>query len=323
VGAREGVAFYAVDRAGKHVVLPSRLGFAFRGARALGDSLRVASSTRATVDTTWSLPWGEVARVREHYNELRVGFAETTSAARRFILAVRTFDDGIGFRYEVSDSGGLGEFEMTDELTEFAIADDARAWWIHANVPRPDRYEDLFSASPVSNLDTVQTPLTLELQNGVVAVIHEANLVDYAGIGLAGHFESRTLRTALAPWADGIKVRGRAPFVTPWRTIQLADRVQDLAPSLLALKLNPPSRIQNASWITPMKYDGIWWGMHLNVYTWGQGPKHGATTANAKRYIDFAAANGLRGTLVEGWNVGWDGDWIANRNGFSFTKSYP
>jgi len=322
IGTRDGAAYYSVDRSGKHVILPSRLGFAFRGVRALGDSVRLQSSTRNSVDTTWSLPWGEVARVREHYNELRVQFIESAVTHRQFTVAVRAFDDGIGFRYEVGDAG-LGDFEMTDELTEFTIADDARAWWIHANVPRPDRYEDLFSASPVSNLDTVQTPLTLELQNGVVAVIHEANLVDYAGLNLAGRFESRTLRAALAPWADGVKVRGRAPFVTPWRTIQLADRVEDLAPSVLGLKLNPPSRIQNTSWIEPMKYDGIWWGMHINVYTWGQGPKHGATTANAERYIDFAAGNGLRGTLVEGWNLGWDGDWIANRNGFSFTQPYP
>src|SRR5690348_14092582 len=323
IGAREGIAFYSVDRGSKHVMLPSRLGFAFRGARVLGDSVRVVTSMRASRDTTWSVPWGDVSRVREHYNELRVQFAEDVAPRRRFAVVARAFDDGIGFRYEVADSGGFGDFEMTDELTEFTLADDARAWWIHANVPRPDRYEDLYSSSPVSVLDTVQTPLTIEMQNGIRLVIHEANLVDYAGLQLAGHYESNTLRAALAPWADGIKVRGRAPFVTPWRTIQLADRVEDLAPSVLGLKLNPPSRIENTSWITPMKYDGIWWGMHLNIYTWSQGPKHGATTANAERYIDFAAANGLRGTLVEGWNVGWDGDWIANGDKFSFTRSYP
>jgi alpha-glucosidase len=142
-------------------------------------------------------------------------------------------------------------------------------------------------------------------------------------MNLAGRYESRTLRAALAPWADGVKVRGRAPFVTPWRTIQLADRLEELAPSVLGLKLNPPSRVADASAFRPMKYDGIWWGMHLGVMTWGEGPKHGATTANTKRYVDFAAANGLGGTLVEGWNVGWDGDWMKNRNGFSFTQPYP
>jgi alpha-glucosidase len=119
-------------------------------------------------------------------------------------------------------------------------------------------------------------------------------------------------------------VRGRAPFVTPWRTIRLADRVEDLAPSVLTLKLNPPSRIANTSWITPMKYNGVWWGMHLNTQTWGSGPKHGANTATVKQYLDFAAANGLGGTLVEGWNIGWDGDWY-NTGGpaFRFTEAYP
>jgi alpha-glucosidase len=155
-------------------------------------------------------------------------------------------------------------------------------------------------------------------------VIHEANLVDYARMFLKGpRMEGRTLRAALAPWADGIKVRGQTPFMTPWRTIQLADRATDLAPSLLGLNLNPPNVLASTDWIHPMKYVGIWWGMHLGVMTWSSGPKHGATTVNAKRYIDFAAANGFGGVLVEGWNVGWDGDWIANRDAFSFTKAYP
>jgi alpha-glucosidase len=135
--------------------------------------------------------------------------------------------------------------------------------------------------------------------------------------------EGRTLHAALAPMADGIKVRGRTPFVTPWRTIQLADRPIDLAPSVLGLNLNPPSALARTDWIHPMKYVGIWWGMHINTMTWSSGPKHGATTANARRYIDFAAENGLGGVLVEGWNVGWDGDWIANRDAFSFTQAYP
>jgi alpha-glucosidase len=176
----------------------------------------------------------------------------------------------------------------------------------------------------VSTLDSVQTPLTMETSSGMHVVIHEADLVDYPRMFLAGpRMESRTLRAALAPWADGVKVRGRAPFVTPWRTIQLADRAEDLAPSLLGMKLNPPSRLADASWIQPQKYVGIWWGMHVNTMTWSSGPKHGATTANTRRYIDFAAANGFKGVLVEGWNVGWDGDWIQNQNAFSFTQPYP
>jgi len=183
----------------------------------------------------------------------------------------------------------------------------------------------LYSSGPVSVLDSVQTPLTMQTQDGrTFMVIHEANLVDYARMFLRGaRSEGRVLTAALAPMADGIKVRGRTPFVTPWRTIQLADKATGLAPSLLGLNLNPPNALASTDWIHPMKYVGIWWGMHIGAMTWSSGPKHGATTANARRYIDFAAANGLGGVLVEGWNTGWDGDWIANREAFSFTQSYP
>ncbi len=183
----------------------------------------------------------------------------------------------------------------------------------------------LYSSGPVSVVDSVQTPLTMESEDGrTFMVIHEANLVDYARMFLRGtRIESRLLTAALAPMADGIKVRGRTPFVTPWRTIQVADKATGLAPSLLGLNLNPPNKLASTDWIHPMKYVGIWWGMHIGTMTWSSGPKHGATTENTKRYIDFAAANGFGGVLVEGWNVGWDGDWIANRNAFSFTQAYP
>lgn len=323
VGVREGNVFYTLSRDRRPVLLQSRLGFDFRGARALGDSVSITGSSRATVDTSWTQPWGEVARVREHYNELRVRVAETVAPRRQFSVVVRAFDDGIGFRYELADSAGFRDFEMMEELTEFTVADDARAWWIAGNDPEPDRQELLYSSGPVSRLDTVHTPLTLQTSSGLQVVIHEANLVDYAGMYLA-RTSPRTLRTTLARWKDGVAVRGRAPFVTPWRTIQLADRPEDLAPSLLTVKLNPPSRIADTRWITPMKYNGIWWGMHIGTETWGSGPKHGATTANAKRYLDFAAANALGGTLIEGWNTGWDLPWFeSGKSNFSFTESYP
>jgi alpha-glucosidase len=325
VQIRDGRLTYSLARDGRALILPSLLGFAFQGAPPLRDSLRITDSTRDTHDEWWTQPWGEVARVHDHHNELAVSVEETVAPNRRFTLRVRVFDDGLGFRYELPEQPGLGEFAITDELTEFAMADNARAWWIPSNWPRKDRSEELFSSGPVSTLDSVQTPLTMELRDGrTFMVIHEANLVDYARMFLAGpRMEGRTLRAALAPMADGIKVRGKTPFVTPWRTIQLADRATELAPSLLGLNLNPPNALASTDWIHPMKYVGIWWGMHIGAMTWSSGPKHGATTANAKRYIDFAAANGFGGVLVEGWNTGWDGDWIANRNAFSFTQAYP
>ena len=325
VTVRQGTLSYSFDRQGKPILLPSRLGFDFRGAPPLGDSVRIVDSARTKVDETWTQPWGEVARVRDQHNELRITAEETTSRHRRFVVAFRAFDDGVAFRYELPEQPGLGDFEIMDERTEFTFAQNARAWWIPSNKPRLDRSEFLYAASPLSTLDSIQTPVTLELGDGHTAVvIHEADLVDYPRMFLAGRgMENNSLRAALAPMADGVKARGRTPFETPWRTIQVASTVKELAPSLLGLKLNPPSAISNTSWIKPMKYVGIWWGMHMNVWTWSSGPKHGATTENTKRYIDFAAKNGFGGVLVEGWNVGWDGDWIANRNAFSFTKPYP
>jgi len=322
---REGRLTYSLARDGRALVLPSLLGFEFREAPPLRDGLRITDTTRQSHDEWWTQPWGEVARVRDHHNELAVSVAETTAPNRRFILRVRAFDDGVGFRYEFPEQPGLGAFEITDELTEFSFADNPRAWSIPSDRPRMDRSEMLYSSGPLSVLDRVQTPLTMETRDGrTFIVLHEANLVDYARMNLRTmRLEDRTVRADLAPMGDGIKVRGRTPFVTPWRTIQLADRVTELSPALLGLNLNPPNVLASTDWIRPMKYVGIWWGMHINTMTWASGPRHGATTANAKRYIDFAAANGFGGVLVEGWNVGWDGDWIANRNAFTFTRAYP
>ncbi|MCY7378665.1 MAG: glycoside hydrolase family 97 protein [Gemmatimonadaceae bacterium] len=324
VESRDGALRYGVERDGRAVITPSRLGFTFRGAPALRDSLRITGRAERSHDERWTQPWGELTTVRDHHNELRVDVMEAGATGRRFAVVFRAFDDGIGFRYELPDQPGLRDYEISDELTEFALAENGRAWWIASNRPRLDRSEQLYSVGPVSTLDSVQTPLTIQMPSGLQVVIHEADLVDYPRMFLAGAtMETRKLRAALAPWADGVKVRGRTPLVTPWRTIQLADRVEDLHPQVLTLKLNPPSRIADTRWITPQKYVGIWWGMHINTMTWSSGPKHGATTANTKQYIDFAAANGLTGVLVEGWNTGWDGNWIANQNAFSFTQAYP
>jgi alpha-glucosidase len=325
VALDNGRLTYAMTRDGRPLVTRSGLGFEFREAPRLQDGLVILDTARQEHDAWWTQPWGEVARVHDHHRELAVTVAETAAPHRRFTLRMRVFDDGLGFRVEVPAQPGLDRFVMTRELTEFALADNGRAWWIPSNWPRKDRSEMLYSSGPVSLLDSVQTPLTVESTDGHTAlVIHEANLVDYARMFLAKpRDEGRTLRADLAPMADGSVVRGRAPFTTPWRTIQVADRVADLAPSLLGLNLNPPSMLAATDWIQPMKYIGIWWGMHINTMTWASGPQHGATTANAKRYIDFAAANGLGGVLVEGWNLGWDGDWIANRDAFSFTEAYP
>lgn len=322
IDIRDGRLTYAVARDRAKLMLPSALGFAFKGAPALRDSLRFVEMSRATYDSTWTQPWGEVRRVRDHHNELRVTVAESAPRARRFAVVFRAFNDGLGFRYELPAQPNLTDFAITGELTEFTFATDAKAWWIPSF--QQNRYEYLYRSSPMSTLDTVHTPLTLEMPSGTHVVIHEADLEDYAALNIRGGKEqNRTLRPVLALLHDGVAAYGRTPFVTPWRTLQIADRAADLAPSVIGLNLNPPSRIADTTFVTPMKYDGIWWGMHINTMTWESGPKHGATTANAKQYIDFAAANNLGGMLVEGWNVGWDGSWIDNGDKFSFTKPYP
>jgi alpha-glucosidase len=324
VEVRDGGLFYRLDRDRRPILLPSRLGFEFRGMTPVRDGLKVTGTTSASHDETWTQPWGEVAKVRDHHNEIAVSVEESGPPSRRFTLRVRAFNDGVAFRHEFPEQPGLGAFEMTEELTEFTFAENPKAWFTPTNRQRRDRSEMLYSSGPVSMLQFVQTPLTMETASGPFIVIHEANLVDYARMNLrGGQVEQRTLRASLAAMADSTKVRGRTPFVTPWRTIQLADRAADLVPSVLGLNLNPPNVLPSTDWIQPMKYVGIWWGMHIRTMTWASGPRHGATTARARQYIDFAAANGIGGVLVEGWNTGWDGDWIANREAFSFTKAYP
>ncbi len=166
------------------------------------------------------------------------------------------------------------------------------------------------------------TPMTVRLPDGLHLSFHEAALVDYAAYVL-DHRRPGIFRTSLTPWSDGIRVKTRTPFKTPWRTVQIAPNAAALLNSSLILNLNEPNVLGDVSWVEPGKYVGIWWAMHINQATWGSGPKHGATTAETRRYIDFAAANGFQGVLVEGWNVGWDGDWFHNGKLFKFTQSHP
>src|SRR5215208_7629136 len=199
VATYEGKLYYTVTRDGRSLMMPSMLGFEFKGAPALRDGLRITGIRRASHDETWTQPWGEVARVRDHHNELTVSVAETAAPARRFDLVVRAFNDGAAFRYDFPAQTALGEFVISDELTQFNLADDAKAWWIPSNRSRLDRSEMLYSSSPVSVIDSIQTPLTMQTRDGkTFMVIHEANLVDYARMNLAGpRMDNRTLRAAL------------------------------------------------------------------------------------------------------------------------------
>lgn len=316
----EGRPFYEVSYAGREVVQRSRLGFRLKDAPPLDGGFSIASARRRSVDETWEQPWGEQRLIRNHFNELTIELVQPGPAPRRLDVIFRVFDDGIGFRFEWPAQAGLGEFEILDELTEFALRGDDQAWWIPAQ--RVNRYEYLYRRDPISRLGAVHTPLTLETANGLFVSIHEAALTDYAAMTLQAS-GGTLLRCDLVPWSDGVKVKARTPFVSPWRTIQIAERPGDLITSYLILNLNEPSRLADTSWIKPGKYVGIWWGMHLGIWTWGSGPTHGATTERTRAYIDFAATHGFDGVLVEGWNLGWDGNWIENGEKFSFTQPYP
>ncbi len=319
----DGVPYYAVSRSGQDVIKPSKLGFVFKDAEPLNQNLTVAESKLDSLDETWTQPWGEVEEIRNHYNELRVDLEETTGAHRKMTVVFRVYDDGLGFRYEVPKQDNLSDFQIMDEETEFVLAGDHQAWWIPAY--RDNRYEYLYTQSPISSLSedlqAVHTPLTMETADGLFLSIHEANLTDYASMTLAGS-DNNTLLCDLVPWSDGVKVKASTPHQTPWRTIQIAENAGDLITSYLILNLNEPNTLEDVSWVKPGKYVGIWWGMHLDKYTWSSGAKHGATTENTKRYIDFAAQYGFPGVLVEGWNLGWDGDWTKYGKHFDFTTPY-
>ena len=236
-----------------------------------------------------------------------------------FEVIFRVFDDGFGFRYAYRRIPAGEAVAIRDELTEFRLVGDWDAWWYPAR--QPDRDEYLYRRAPLLDVQLAETPLTLQ-SDGLYLSIHEAALIDYASMNLRRTAE-RTLKADLMPWSDGALVRKTGPFTTPWRMVLIGDSPMELADSRIELNLNEPNRLADTSWIKTGKYVGVWWEMHLNRSTWGSGERHGAATDNVRRYIDFAARNGFIGVLVEGWNVGWDGDWIANGREFSFTKSYP
>jgi alpha-glucosidase len=312
---------YSVQKNGKKIINYSRLGFLINADESLCSGFKVIKTSKSTFDETWDQPWGEEINVRNHYNEVKISLQEKTGRERQLNIVFRAFDDGIGFRYEFPEQKNLSDFIISDELTEFALASNDSAWTIPAY--KGVYYENLWKKAPSSNLDTVTTPVTIEMGKGRFLLLHEANLTDYAKMNLFPVKGSTTLKVDLTPWSTGVKVYAKTPFVSPWRTIVLADNLNQLYNSRLMLNLNEPCKINDTSWLKPSKYIGIWWGMHMEKYTWSQGPKHGATTENTKKYIDFATNHHIGGVLVEGWNYGWDGDWVKDGDKFSFTKAYP
>lgn len=312
----QGALTWQADWREQSIIAPSALGLVFKTGRDLTRDLVIYETTLTTHDETWEQPWGERRFVRDHHQELlaTIAFTDGTPA---FDLRIRVFDDGLGFRYEVPDTGPR---EIVDELTEFRTSEHATTWWIPA--AGWNRYEELYNETDLRAVHRAHTPVTLDLPGDAPLIsIHEAALVDYAGMWLR-QGRPGTLEAELAPWSDGTRVKVDGAFNTPWRTVQVSDTAAGLANSDLILNLNEPNALGDVSWAKPSKYIGIWWCMHINECTWGSGAIHGATTARTKAYIDFAAEHGFDGVLVEGWNFGWDGDWFSNGEIFSFTEAY-
>jgi alpha-glucosidase len=308
---------YSVYRGNRPIIDGAALGMIFEG-RPWSPAQQISDPRHTKADRSWQQPWGEQRVIRDRHAELRVTLSTSNGGEQPCEVIFRVFDDGFGFRYAYHGIPAGEAVAIRDELTEFRLVGDWDAWWYPAR--QPDRDEYLYRRAPLRDVQLAETPLTLQ-SDGLYLSIHEAALLDYASMNLRRTAE-RTLKADLMPWSDGVLVRKTGPFTTPWRTVLIGDSPMALADSRIELNLNEPSRITDTSWIRIGKYVGVWWEMHLNRSTWGSGERHGATNENVRRYIDFAARNGFVGVLVEGWNTGWDGDWIANGRGFSFTKSY-
>ena len=313
-----GVPMYRIARLGEPVVAPSPLGFLLEDAPDLDGPFAITAVDTSSFDNTWEQVWGEKQFIRNHYNELRITLTEQEAPGRDLVVTFRVYDDGVGFRYEFPEQEGLEQFRIADELTEFRLTGDHESWYIDAY--QWNRFEYYFENTPLSEADTVHTPLTMRTNDDLYISMHEAALVDFSTMTLE-RTDSTTLKSNLMPWGEGDRVRVQDTRVSPWRTLQLADTPGGLITSYLILNLNEPNQLEDTSWIEPAKYNGIWWAMHLDKSTWSPGENLGATTENAKRYIDFAAEHGLEHTLVEGWNVGWDEEWYDSGKVFSFTES--
>ena len=311
VTGADGCMAYTVERDGRPLILPSALGLVAQE-RDLAGGFSVREIVKRSVNETWTQPWGENKILRDCHNEMTAVLKNDDGVL--LTLRFRAFDDGVAFRYEweVPD---LASLTVTAELTEFRFAEDGVSWSIPGNF---NTYELLYRELPVSAVENANTPFTFRV-DGTYGSIHEAALYDFPEMNLY-RTDSLAFKAELAPLPDGIKARIPSKFMTAWRTIQVGDKAVDLINSSLILNLNEPSKIADTSWIKPQKYIGVWWGLHLGTHTWTMGPRHGATTENALRHIDFAVANNIQGVLFEGWNEGWE-NWGKTQH-FDYVKPY-
>ena len=325
----------------------------------LMDGFTESHSEVSSFDETWKPVWGETATIRNHYNELLVSLSQDHTG-RQMNIRFRVYDDGMGLRYEFPQQDSLVYFIVKEEHTQFAMSGDHTAWWLPGDYDTQEqetqesrlseiraRFHDAvnWSNSSVANFSEtgVQTSLQMKSQDGLYINIHEAALVNYPAMHLNLDDKHMVFESWLTPDATGNKAYVQVPFNTPWRTVMVSDDARDMLSSNLILNLNEPCKIEDTSWIHTTKYCGVWWEMIVGKSSWNYtddlpsvdiykvdwkhvrpNGRHAANTENVKRYIDFAAKNGLQEVLVEGWNIGWE-DW-ANRwkwDVFDFVTPYP
>ncbi len=352
-----GMPGYKVTYKGETVIDSSFMGFDLKEMPYLGRNMELTGVEQSSLNETWEMPWGEKRNVENRYNQMIVSLKELSEPGRKLNVVFRVYNDGLGFRYEFPEQKGLDEVIILDEDTRFNLTGDHTCWWIPGDW---DSYEHLYNETKLSEIDAlskrddpnlgqtyipenaVNTPVTMKTAGGLYLSFHEADLTDYAGMTLKVDENNLDLVSELVG-SDrlGYKVKRILPFETPWRTIQISETPGDLIESDLIVNLNDPNKLGDISWFKPTKYVGIWWEMHLGISTWdisgtqdagnvgsekaATGTRHGATTQNAKRYIDFAAKNNIGGILVEGWNTGWE-RWTGfeDREGvFDFVTPYP
>jgi hypothetical protein len=353
--AQNGKPTYSVTFKNKPVVLQSSLGIYMKDGSNLASNFSVDSIKRVTFNESWKPVLGEQSSIVNHYNEMAIALSQA-GTNRKMNIVFKIYDEGVAFRYEFPSQKDLNYFIVKEEKTEFNLAGNHKTFWLPGDF---DSQEYEYNETLLSEVDTekldlnngigvksipgkyaVQSPLMMKSADGLYINIFEAAVVNYPVMHLELNPKTYGLTSILAPNAIGDKAYLRTPSVTPWRTIMVSDDARNIVGSKMILNLNEPSKIDDTSWIKPMKYVGIWWEMHVGKSTWDYAGsqnaqnqtsqdllpsgKHGATTENTKRYIDFAAKHGFDGVLVEGWNVGWE-DWFGNwkEDVFDFVTPYP
>ncbi|MBS3808272.1 MAG: glycoside hydrolase family 97 protein [Bacteroidales bacterium] len=315
---KQGVPCYMLHKGSQTVIDTSQLGYRFKHIPAMDQNFELLEATTDSYNEAWTQPWGEEKEIQNHYNQLAIQLKNPTENLHLNMI-FRAFNDGIGFRYEIPRQTAYNDVEITCEGTEFNFTADHKSWWIPGD---PDSYEYLYHETPLSKIDSANTPVTFQAHDSLYISIHEAALTNYAGMRLSrDKHQKNGFKSDLVPWPDGIKVKAELPMRSPWRTIQVAENPGGLIESNMILNLNEPNKLDDISYVRPMKYVGIWWGMHIGLNTWHKSARHGATTENAKKYMDFASKHHIPGLLVEGWNKGWK-SWLSGINVQNYTQPY-